>query len=87
MNPVKFDTIVINREDIVEDKATIEIDWNNKIVGVSQQQLDFGVRADKAVEASYSQIIAHLASKYAYDLMQLTPEELKERHIQMLGGL
>jgi hypothetical protein len=69
------------------DKATIEIDWDNKIVGVSNQPLDFVMAADKTIKTSYAQIVAMLASKYAHDLIQLSPEELKEKHIQMLSGL
>lgn len=71
----------------MEDKATIEINWDRKLVGISMQPMDFGARADKAVETSKAQIIAQMASKYAYDLMQLSTEELMERHLHFLSGL
>ena len=71
----------------MEDKATIEIDWDHKLIGVSNQPIDFGARADKAIETSYANIVAILASKYAYDLMQLTPKELREKHLCFLKGL
>lgn len=65
----------------MEDKATIEIDWVNKIVGVPVQLRDFSTMADKAVETSNALIIAQLAGKYAHDLMKLSPEDLREEYL------